>query len=675
MNNKNNGNPIVAIIMMIVIVFLLIISFNLDTVKNYFNKKDSVVENNNDNNNEKTSDNDNNNNNNDNKGNNDKDKNNKVGRVTITFALRGYKEEVIVVGTKWNDPGFTATGSDGKDYRNKVIVSGTVNYNVVGTYKINYSLNVGTINKTLTRTVKVVNKNIPVSSISTNKNDYSIYLNEQVSLKVTINPSNATNKNLSYESSNPSIATVDKNGRVTGVNVGTAIITITSKSNINVKTTCRIVVKKREETTKPPTTPTTVNQEEKIHFINIVAGDAILVESNGRYGLIDAGNPSNTGDSYFDIANGNGMTVLNYLNKKGVKHLEFIIGSHAHSDHIGGIPELISNSNLVDKNTTFIYKQISRDSSKYGEITISENYRFNDTDRDWKSTTFLDKAKTAVSNKGGTLLETSSHTSSSMSGLKASYVKNNDKWMDYITFQMEDLNFKIYNLYQYSETSGGKTYIDLNANSLVTIITSKNGKKVWLSGDLNVRSDYEKYYADRIGKVDVLKANHHGNAMSNSYSLLSKTKPSHFIIPHSAGNAVAAITYVKSYGGKYYYSGISGNSAVVVTLGGTISVSSKANSPTITNNWGIWNLSGEKVYWTYVGNDGNFVKNDWVSYKGEWYYMDKDGYMSTSAWIKDNNKWYYLGADGKMYKSTTKVIDGKSYTFDGSGACTNGDGC
>ncbi len=50
--------------------------------------------------------------------------------------------------------------------------------------------------------------------------------------------------------------------------------------------------------------------------------------------------------------------------------------------------------------------------------------------------------------------------------------------------------------------------------------------------------------------------------------------------------------------------------------------------------------------------------------------MNKSGVMQT-GWLKDAGNWYYLDAHGKMLKSVTRKIDGKSYTFDAHGVCTN----
>ena len=434
-------------------------------------------------------------------------------------------------------------------------------------------------------------------------------------------------------------------------------------------------------TTTPLPATTSSKTEEKIHFIKVDSSDATLIESNGKYGLIDVSNPFNTGNKLFDDSIGNGTMVLKYLQNLGVTHLEFIIASHPHSDHIGGIPELVNNSTLVDSNTTFIHKQFYKDDSPYGEIVMGYTSNFENIDYDWKTYEFLELAKSSMSKKGATLLETASHTSSNMNKLNASFVNNSDKWMQSIKFKMGDLTFNIYNLYPYTQVYNGKTYIDVNSNSLVVLVTASNGKKAYFSGDMNVRGSSEYYYASRIGKVDILKANHHGHQWSNSAGLITSLKPNYFVVPGKSINdmnhVVSAHAYVNSYGGKVYYSGyapsnVNNPTAIVINLGSSISVSESDTKLTSSHNgWYHWLNNNETLYFTYIKN-GKMIFNDWILDKGKWYYLNSNGMMAYNQWIKNKEKWYYLGSDGAMYSGRTATINGNSYTFDNSGACVAG---
>jgi len=60
---------------------------------------------------------------------------------------------------------------------------------------------------------------------------------------VTAKPSDATNKAVTWKSSNTKIATVDKNGKVKAVKKGTVTITATAKDGSGKKVTCKVTVK------------------------------------------------------------------------------------------------------------------------------------------------------------------------------------------------------------------------------------------------------------------------------------------------------------------------------------------------------------------------------------------------------------------------------------------------
>ncbi len=89
-------------------------------------------------------------------------------------------------------------------------------------------------------TCKVKVKNVAVKKVALNKKSAKIYVGKTLRLKATISPSNATNKKVTWSSSNKSVATVSTNGVVKGKKAGTA--TITAKSNNGKKATCKVRV-------------------------------------------------------------------------------------------------------------------------------------------------------------------------------------------------------------------------------------------------------------------------------------------------------------------------------------------------------------------------------------------------------------------------------------------------
>ena len=82
---------------------------------------------------------------------------------------------------------------------------------------------------------------INVSGITLNFDALSLSINEVKTLTATLTPSNATNQNVTWTTSNDSIVTVDTSGKVTAVGAGTAIITATATDG-NKAAQCTIVV-------------------------------------------------------------------------------------------------------------------------------------------------------------------------------------------------------------------------------------------------------------------------------------------------------------------------------------------------------------------------------------------------------------------------------------------------
>ncbi|WP_158568177.1 GBS Bsp-like repeat-containing protein [Coprobacillus sp. AF33-1AC] len=77
--------------------------------------------------------------------------------------------------------------------------------------------------------VTVVN---PITSVTINKTKINLLKGHSETLQATINPSDTTDvKRITWKSSNTNVATVDENGKVTGMNPGTATITATTSNN------------------------------------------------------------------------------------------------------------------------------------------------------------------------------------------------------------------------------------------------------------------------------------------------------------------------------------------------------------------------------------------------------------------------------------------------------------
>ena len=79
-------------------------------------------------------------------------------------------------------------------------------------------------------------------------------------------------------------------------------------------------------TTPPTTQPATpADSSFAIHFIDVGQADAALILCDGKAMLIDGGNAADSNLMY------------TYLKKHNISHLDYVIGTHAHEDHIGGI--------------------------------------------------------------------------------------------------------------------------------------------------------------------------------------------------------------------------------------------------------------------------------------------------------------------------------------------------
>lgn len=431
----------------------------------------------------------------------------------------------------------------------------------------------------------------------------------------------------------------------------------------------------------------------KIHFINVsptnLGSDAILLESNGHYAMIDTGEDydfPDDSDSRYPYRDGdntdyrNVMTerVMRHLKNVGVETLDFILITHAHSDHIGNADELMENFN-VNK----VYMKRYSDS------------RITDKERLWDSQYNYDKVLAVAGQKGIPVIQ--------------------DISKEQAHFYLGDMDIQLYN-YENKYTNGQLTpVVDDNSNSIISVITV-NGKKIFSAGDLN-NLDYlnEDRYGPIIGKVDMMKFNHHFDAeFSNTSNFLQNLHPS--IVVQTSSNdpwknhhlATDVINQLKSYGTQLIKASSAEYEATVfdIRTDGFVNISTQyPRIPSFTAKWyvedDVWKYryaSGEHAigwseiagrYYFFKGN-GAMLESQWKKWRNRWFYFQDSGEMATkwkflndswyffniygqmeTGWASSDGQWYYLSKDGDMQKGW-KWIDQAWYYFAESGEMKTG---
>ena len=200
-----------------------------------------------------------------------------------------------------------------------------------------------------------------------------------------------------------------------------------------------------------------------VYFLDVGQADSILLSNNGHYMLIDAGN------------NEDGPKLVNYFKSLGITKFDYVIATHAHEDHIGGMDDIIKNfdigtfymPDLITTTKTFedVLDALSEKQIAFETPTIDQEFSFSDT----KITTL--------------------------------YVNNEAK--------------------------------NLNDSSIV--LRLKHGTNTFLfTGDASTK--VEKQLLNKNIASEVLKVGHHGSRYSTSKEFLNKVNPQYAIISVGINN-------------------------------------------------------------------------------------------------------------------------------------------
>ena len=114
--------------------------------------------------------------------------------------------------------------------------------NVTGTGNVTTTINAIATDGSGAKASCKVTVIVKVRSVTLSSTNLNILKGQSTTLSATVTPSNAANKALQWSSTNPSVATVDQNGKVTTVKAGTATINATATDGSGAKASCKVTV-------------------------------------------------------------------------------------------------------------------------------------------------------------------------------------------------------------------------------------------------------------------------------------------------------------------------------------------------------------------------------------------------------------------------------------------------
>lgn len=270
------------------------------------------------------------------------------------------------------------------------------------------------------------------------------------------------------------------------------------------------------------------NGDDRIHFLNTANSDSILIESNGMFALIDAGEGNNNPRRKTEYK-GYEKEVVEYIKKvcktdRGV-YLDFILGTHCHYDHIGSFHTLITDSEI----------SIGKAYFKEFNPLIAKEY---EVER-WK------------------IGETYNEIIGALNQKSVPVISN----LPDDPFEFGDFTLQFYNTVT-PESLKGKGE---NAASIGVKIT-KGEKSAFLAADITKSTGLEELLGDKIGEVDVLKAGHHGYFGSSSSEFLDKLSPEIIIVTNQLGKVYPNVKWNFTMKAKVPFFATYDNNGIIINF-------------------------------------------------------------------------------------------------------------
>ena len=372
----------------------------------------------------------------------------------------------------------------------------------------------------------------------------------------------------------------------------------------------------------------------------------IIVDGSGKVIMIDGGYASDT-------------QTIKALTDLGITYINTYIVTHCHTDHGEVVPTILSR---------FGVENLYIKESNWAALPPVEI--------EWGTEAVYDSIIAKCNELG---------------------VQVHDPVVDAYIKISENSNIKIFN-------AGSQNYRDYNMQSLMCLYTYK-GNKFFFAGDGMAEAALSPL--NQVGKVDLLQLGHHGEgSWPQDQKLIDELQPkyayfaSDFLDKAFNGgtdpiNTTVSLDRVSFWGGYGVTHGSHSNPGNVAFVLDGINITTTANAIKSTSRWYL--RDGEYYYfksdstlavnewkeinskWYRFGEDKIMYRNKWFQdhdRNDNWFYLGDDGAMYHDRWFQDpnnNNSWYYFGSNGAMYKDTTVTINGKQYTFNSDGVCTNPD--
>ena len=267
---------------------------------------------------------------------------------------------------------------------------------------------------------------------------------------------------------------------------------------------------------------------DKIYFLNTGTSDAIILESNGQYGMIDTGDVSSR------------EYVISFLKKKQINKLNFIIITHFHTDHYGGLTPIM-NEFTVGK--IYIKKYNGYDSQTDKGISATDEYieDYRETNKRRYNT-----YKELANQKNIQFIEINDDNQNdsvnqgiSLENIRLSFYNRADRLKSFTTGEI-DYCLKSKNCSE-------------NVNTIVIYGEVRN-KKIYFSGDIENQVVYtddthsvvyqEKKVENEIalsvkntkltnGTIDLYKASHHGFVNNNTGTAINYLQPKSAVVTNN----------------------------------------------------------------------------------------------------------------------------------------------